>query len=132
MTSGDVAAHPIVAALAASIKQDDAGLSFPPEAVEKARASLRGVGGDEVAVHLIALGMRTHRIAGAAGKAVLVDLALLLAEVLGSAEAAADGFAAAGMSKEAASLLGAAVASRAPQAPTRPAAPTVKPRRGLS
>lgn len=131
MTAGDVAAHPIVAALAASIRQSDAGLSFAPEAIEKARASLRGEPGDEVVVHLLALGIKTHRMAGVAGQPVLVELARLVADVLGSAQAAADRFAAAGMSKDAASLLGAAVASRAPEAP-KPKGPTVKPKRGLS
>ena len=126
----DVAAHPAVAALAASIQRTDTGVSLPAAAVEQARVALRG-GGDDVVVHLLALGIKTHRIAGAGGDDVVILIASLVGELLGSAQAAADRFAQAGMSKEAAALLGSSLASRAPQAPA-PAAVAVKPRRGLS
>jgi hypothetical protein len=132
MTTGDVDAHPIVAELAAAMERGEAGVSFPDAAFEKARAALRASPApDEIVVHLLALGIKTHRIAGPAGFAVLGDLTLLIAEVLGSVQAAADRFAAAGMDKETASVVGAAVANRAP-APTAKAAPAVKPKRGLS
>lgn len=132
MTAGsaEVAAHPAVAALAASIQRTDTGVSLPPAAVEQARLALRG-GGDDVVVHLLALGIKTHRIAGAGGDDVVILIASLIGELLGSAQAAADRFAAAGMSKEAAAVLGTSLASRAPQA-TAPTKTAVKPRRGLS
>jgi hypothetical protein len=132
VTSGDVEAHPVVAALAASMERSDAGVSFPLEAFEKVRAALRASPApDAILVHLIALGMKTHRIAGPAGNAVLGDITLLVAEVLGSAQAAADRFATAGLDKATAARLGAEVANRAPP-PAKTAAPTVKAKRGLS
>jgi len=130
VTAGEVAAHPAVAALAASMVRTDGGVSLPPAAVEQARLALRG-GGDDVVVHLLALGIKTHRIAGTGGDDVVLLIASLIGELLGSAQAAVDRFAGAGMSKEAAAVLGTSLASRAPQAPAA-AATAVKPRRGLS
>ena len=128
--SDDVQSHPAVAELAASLKPGPPH-SYPPEALDKMRKALRAAGDDTVVTHLLALGVKVHRVAGAAGQPLLTQIATLAAEALGSMQAVADGFANAGMSKDAASAIGANTPTRAPNE-KRPAGLQVKARRGLS
>ena len=126
----DVELHPIAAELAAAMVRSPAGLSLPTAAVEKAEAKLRATSDPRAVEHLVALAVRTQRIAGDAGLAVNIVLALLVAEKLGSATAARDKFAAGGH-PDAAALLGKAAEARAPVDASKPAAPPVKAKRGL-
>jgi hypothetical protein len=121
-----------VAELAAAIQRspDETLVAIPPEAIEKARARMRALDDPDIVAHLIALAVKTKRIAGDGGLPVLAALALLVAEKLGSVDDAADRFGAAGIAN-AASLIGASAEARAPREQPK-AAPTVKPKRGLS
>jgi hypothetical protein len=96
------------------------------------RAALRAdAQRDTIARQLIVLGMKAHRIAGEAADPLLIQLATLVAESLGSAAAAADAFSRAGMSKDLADRIGGATPTRAPEE-RGPAPQQVKARRGLS
>ena len=124
--------HPIAAALAKAITRSDDGksVSLPDAAVESARAALR-LADDDAVVHLIALAVKTRRIAGEGALPVIVAIGFLVGDKLGSKQAAADRFADAGMASEAKALLASTPPVRAPQADHKPATPTVKARRGL-
>jgi hypothetical protein len=128
--AADIEAHPVVAELAASLVRDK--VTYPAPAIEKVRAALRAdAQRDTIARQLIMLGMKAHRIAGEAADPLLIQLATLVAESLGSAAAAADAFARAGMSKDVADRIGGSTPTRAPEE-RAPPPQQVKARRGLS
>ena len=110
---------------------DQTLLALPPEAIEKARAQLKVTSDSDAVPHLVALAVKTRRIAGDGALPALAAIGLLVLEKLGSSEEAHDLFAAAGLKDEAAAFLGSATEARAPREAARPSA-TVKPRRGLS
>lgn len=128
----DVTLHPIAAALAAAFARspDKTQLAIPPEAIEKARAQLKATDDPSAVTHLVALAVKTRRVAGAGALPALAAIGMLVMEKLGSSEKAHDMFAAAGLHDEAAALLGTTTEVRAPREQP-PAAPTVKPKRGL-
>lgn len=131
--ANDVELHPIVAALAGAIQRspDKSLVAIPPDIVDKARAQVRANDDPELIPHLIALAVKTRRVAGDGGIPVIAALALLVAEKLGSHDDVADRFAAAGIA-DAKALLGTVTTSRAPRDEKKPAALTVKAKRGLS
>jgi hypothetical protein len=132
--SDDVTLHPVVAALAATMVRsaDKKSVSFPLDAVEKAAAGARTSTDPAVVRDLIALAVKIKRIAGDGGLAAIVEIGLIVAEKLGSTQAAGDQLEAAGVAKDAAALLGKAVETRAPRSePTKPNAPNIKAKRGL-
>lgn len=99
-----VQAHPIVAELAASLQRDT--MTYPPAAIDKVRLALRAdVKAGTLARHLIALGVKAHRIGGDAADPLILQLAALVAESLGTA-AATDAFVRAGMSTDLAQRIG--------------------------
>jgi hypothetical protein len=107
--AADVSLHPIAAALQTSmVRSDDkTTVSFPTEAIEAARVQLKGHSADSIAlVHLLAVAAKIQRVVGERGIAAVVAIGLLVAEVLGSAEAAADRMQNAGLQNAAAKLLG--------------------------
>lgn len=129
--TGDVTLHPIAAALAAAVARspDKRLLAIPPEAIEKARAQLMATSDEDAVPALIALAVKTLRIAGDGALPALAAIGLLVVEKLGSAKAH-DMFAAAGLKAEAAALLATSTEVRAPRAQPK-VAPTVKATRGL-
>src|SRR5688572_16231018 len=126
--------HPIVAELAATMERsaDKASVSFPNQALERTQSKLRATTDNEPVVHLIALAAKIKRIAGDGGLAAIVSIGLLIADKLGSAQAAADKLEGAGLAKEAQSFLGKVGETRAPRDDHKPPTPTVKAKRGLS
>lgn len=132
MTSERIELHPVVAGLAAAMERSPDGtrVVLPPPAIEAARAKVLASTDPEVVQHLIALAVKVHRIAGDGGFPVIAAIALLVAEKLGSATAAADKFGAAGLA-DAAAAIGGTQPVRAPRE-AAPAGPAVKARRGLS
>ncbi len=111
--------HPAVAALAAAIVRQGDGVAVKDGAVDA-----------EVAVKdLLALAAKTRRIAGDGGFAVVVVIAGLVAEKLGSQQAAGDRFASAGLKDE---RLFSSEPLTAPRADSRPTTTApVKAKRGL-
>jgi hypothetical protein len=129
----DVELHPIVAELAAAMERSEDGKSvfFSTPSVERAAAKLRATDGDVVLSHLVALAVKIKRVAGEGGVAAVMSIALLVADKLGSKDAAADRLEAAGLGADAKAFLGQSTEKRAPQEPNKPAPPTVKAKRGL-
>ncbi len=128
----DIELHPIVAELSGAIQRstDKTGVVIAPDDIERARGRLRLSDDPDVVAHLVALAVKTQRVAGEGGLPVIAALLLLVAEKLGSASAAADRFGAAGIAN-AAALVGGNVELRAPREQQQ-APPTAKPKRGLS
>lgn len=131
--TGDIELHPIVSELAGAMERSEDGtfVFFSTPSVERAAAKLRATDGDAVLTHLVALAVKLKRVAGDGGAAAIMSIGLLLADKLGSKDAAASRLEAAGLGSDAKALLGQRTEKRAPQEPSKPAPPTVKPKRGL-
>ena len=128
----DVALHPVVAALVATLVGRNGQLGFPADAVAAFRAAARSfdvAGRQEVVVHLLAWAKKAQR--AGADDGLLAGVAVLVLELCGDVAAATDAFSKAGVDRGAA-LVGRAEALRAPTAPTPSSAPPVQARRGLT
>ena len=130
MSNDPIEAHPAVAALASTIVEGNDGLRFADGALESVRHALRGIDAETIALHLTALAVKSHRIAGADNaRHLLTDIVGVLSEYAGKEQALSQ-LQSAGLSRESAAAIGASIVSRAPEAPRAPA-PSAKPSRGL-
>ena len=133
MENKNIALHPSVATLVASLGVQDGRVAWDPAALSTFLASSKQwdeANRELVITHLIAWSQQAKRL-GASNEVLIVVVALVL-ELMGDAAKVADAFEKAGVS-QAAALVGKAQAIRAPAAVvTVPTAAPVQARRGLS
>lgn len=131
MSNDEIEAHPVVAALAASIVQSEEGLMFAEGAVDAARSAMRATLDETIALHLAALAAKAKRIGGPVGARLLLeDILALLTEYVGREQALAK-LEEGGLTRDTATAIGASVVTRAPEPQRAPPPTSVKPKRGL-